>query len=407
MGSGSSSYDRSGQAAINNSGNTNTVDIILVRHGISCANLRKEAKGRPWHTFVPDPELTYEGTRQAQIRGYFLRKKLEEEYSMPIVGASVLLRAQMTAYLMMYPPIVHMIPYVSETGFGSDNKPDFTTQQKKRDRNPLYVNMNVKQAEPWPEDANTPNWDKFCNFIKNNYNQLQESKQERSNAMKQAMKQSMNMATPLVEYHNQIKRGLNINEKTIKNTSALNVSNIQHIKTTIVNNTVTQQLEKMNPFQRNYFQSLKIKGAPPPAAGGASNRPLVIVSHGHFIESVLKKYGVTITQEQRPNYAAFKFVFDLTSGNIIGTPEVYAYMPTFKSKAKNGINIDIDILSPEINTLKECKLQEATKACSVDPCTSRGSEEIYINDRVTDPKNSLGGASKRRRKTRRARQKKS
>ncbi len=98
MGSGSS-HNRSGPAAINNSGNTNTVDIILVRHGISCANLRKEAKGRPWHTFVPDPELTYEGTRQAQIRGYFLRKKLEE-YPMPIVGASVLLRAQMTAYLM-------------------------------------------------------------------------------------------------------------------------------------------------------------------------------------------------------------------------------------------------------------------------------------------------------------------
>jgi len=140
----------------------------------------------------------------------------------------------------------------------------------------------------------------------------------------------------------------------------------------------------------------------------SKNRPLVIVSHGHFIESVLKKYGVTITQEQRPNYAAFKFVFDLSSGNIIGTPEVYAYMPTFKSKAKNGKNIDIDILSPEINTLKECKLQEATKACSVDPCTSRGSEEIYINDTVTHPENSLvGGSSKRRRKTRRARQKKS
>ena len=122
----------------------------------------------------------------------------------------------------------------------------------------------------------------------------------------------------------------------------------------------------------------------------------------------MKKYGVTITQEQRPNYAAFKFVFDLSSGNIIGTPEVYAYMPTFKSKAKNGKNIDIDILSPEINTLKECKLQEATKACSVDPCTSRGSEEKYINDTVTPPENSLvGGSSKRRRKTRRARQKKS
>lgn len=391
MGSGSSSYERLGQAAINNSGNTNTVDIILVRHGISCANLRKEAKGRPWHTFVPDPELTYEGTRQAQIRGYFLRKKLEEEYpTMPIVGASVLLRAQMTAYLMMYPPIVHMIPYVSETGFGSDNKPDFTTQQKKRDRNPLYINMNVKQAEPWPEDATTPNWDKFRNFIKNNYNQLQENEQKRSTAMNQAMNQSMKMAKPLVQYYNKIQKGLKSESTYSSPTYEVTTST-----PTVPTDASTSYFSKMIPR----------KGGNIPVS---KNRPLVIVSHGHFIESVLKKYGVTITQEQRPNYAAFKFVFDLSSGNIIGIPEVYAYMPTFKSKAKNGKNIDIDILSPEINTLKECKLQEATKACSVDPCTSRGSEEKYINDTVTPPENSLvGGSSKRRRKTRRARQKKS
>ena len=83
-------------------------------------------------------------------------------------------------------------------------------------------------------------------------------------------------------------------------------------------------------------------------------------------------------------FPAFKFVFDLTSGNIIGKPEPYMYMPTYD---KNGVKIDI--LSPEIDVKKECKLQEETHACSVDPCTSRGSEEIYIKENVTSlPKNS-------------------
>ena len=356
------SHDHSNVATFNSNGNTHTVDIILVRHGISCANLRKKAMGLLSHTFVSDPELTQEGTHQAQIRGYFLRKKIEEDYPMmqPIVGASVLLRAQMTAYLMMYPPVVHMIPYVSETGFGRDNKPDFITQGKKIKRNSLYRNMNVKEMEPWPEDATTPNWDKFRNFIKSNYNQLTQYTGDKVNRSSET-NQSMKMAKPLIQYYNKIQQGLK--------------SEIKYSPTEYE----IIRLKDPTNASKKYFSNMI-----PQTGGNHSNRPLVIVSHGHFIESVLKKYGVTITQEQRPNYAAFKFVFDLTSGNIIGKPEPYMYMPTYD---KNGVKIDI--LSPEIDVKKECKLQEETHACSVDPCTSRGSEEIYIKENVTSlPKNS-------------------
>lgn len=106
-------------------------DVIFVRHGISCANLRKEVNPHsfPWkdHYNLPDPSLTPNGIAVAIKRGKALRKKLHTDFpgQAPIVCASTLMRAQLTAYLMMYPKIVHVIPYISEVGFRQtpDNTP--------------------------------------------------------------------------------------------------------------------------------------------------------------------------------------------------------------------------------------------------------------------------------------------
>jgi broad specificity phosphatase PhoE len=78
-----------------------TFPLILVRHGISCANL---AKRLPTPFLYPDrdPELTRVGQEVAVKRGAQLRAYLAKHaFRRPQVGASMRRRAQQTAALMM------------------------------------------------------------------------------------------------------------------------------------------------------------------------------------------------------------------------------------------------------------------------------------------------------------------
>ena len=155
----------------------NPVEIILVRHGTSCANLRRDAvgikltMGRSWH-YVPDPELTQSGIENAIKFGKHLQKKVNN----PIVCASMLLRAQMTAYLMMDPAMVYVLPYISEEGNSDDNIPqNLATQRKKLTRNPVYKGLErdttyIDGNEF--KDPHIPNWGNFFDFLKTKYHKL-------------------------------------------------------------------------------------------------------------------------------------------------------------------------------------------------------------------------------------------
>ena len=94
-------------------------DLILVRHGISCGNLAKK-KGQLLlqHSYT-DPELTTWGRAKAKALGPYLKAALEWPV---VVGSSNLLRAQQTAFLMLEPEEVLIVPYISEKGAGEDNR---------------------------------------------------------------------------------------------------------------------------------------------------------------------------------------------------------------------------------------------------------------------------------------------
>jgi len=90
--------------------------LYLIRHGVSCANLaRALSHGKPSveQTQYIDPELTHEGEQMAKDLGPFLRKKLKKPF---VAGASKLLRAQQTAYHLLHPKKLFILPHISELG---------------------------------------------------------------------------------------------------------------------------------------------------------------------------------------------------------------------------------------------------------------------------------------------------
>jgi len=109
--------------------NTNAVarnTIIFVRHGVSCANVRKKILND--YASILDPALTAAGILKAKTFGAHFKEELfntilkpqaaGENPQTPIVCASVLLRAQQTACFMLNPDkndeIKHRSPIITE-----------------------------------------------------------------------------------------------------------------------------------------------------------------------------------------------------------------------------------------------------------------------------------------------------
>jgi broad specificity phosphatase PhoE len=87
--------------------------LYLIRHGVSCSNLLRAVQGPDSldADLYIDPELTEEGRRQA-IK---LRKKILKRIKGPfVVGASKLVRAQQTAYHLLRPSKLFIVPHISE-----------------------------------------------------------------------------------------------------------------------------------------------------------------------------------------------------------------------------------------------------------------------------------------------------
>jgi broad specificity phosphatase PhoE len=252
----------------------NTFVIFTVRHGTSCANVLKEEGKWFKQTRFHDPGLTRNGIIHAIQRGKLFREKLATEYGSPSVYASVLLRAQMTAYLMMNPDrekpfTIGIRPYLSEEGAGEfariDNEPlDFNAQKKILDR--INECKHIKRI-----GYTSYTGDQQSDKIKPNINLFKKELQKLCHAIKK------------------------------KGSSYYVRSN--------VNQPVQCNIVRKDP--RTAYS------------------PLVIVTHGHTIEKLFKSIGAPITREDRPNFTAFRLYFNMDTGEFIqepaGTSYVYPY----------------------------------------------------------------------------------
>jgi len=101
------------------------LDIVFVRHGLSCANTLAKAK-YGMHLLYPDPELAQKGVEMSKLLSSTLIKNIKsrwnnEPYS---IGSSQMIRAQETAYYMISSALgkpINVMPHIGESGFSSDN----------------------------------------------------------------------------------------------------------------------------------------------------------------------------------------------------------------------------------------------------------------------------------------------
>jgi len=146
-----------------------------VRHGISCANLAKKKGERLLQHTYTDPELTTWGRKKAKALGPYLEASLSDPFF--IVGASCLLRAQQTAYYMLEPERLVIVPYISEKGIGGENYAFSPKAQATILEQYTCGDINFAPKRDWSyfdsaPNASVPNTNKFLAWLKNNYNKL-------------------------------------------------------------------------------------------------------------------------------------------------------------------------------------------------------------------------------------------
>lgn len=101
------------------------LDLIFVRHGISCANLIQRAQ-YGFHLLYRDPELAKTGIDVSKaVSADFIKnvnkRWLKEPYT---IGASRMIRAQQTAYHMIASTLnipINIFAHVGEAGLSLDN----------------------------------------------------------------------------------------------------------------------------------------------------------------------------------------------------------------------------------------------------------------------------------------------
>ena len=314
--------------------NPNDVTVIIfVRHGTSCANVRKETRAiyRVLDRFyILDPGLTRKGIYDARKNGMKLRGKLISNYGKitPIVYASVLLRTQMTGYLMMNPDLtkgykVHILPYISETGAGDDNKPRNFDDQTKM----------LEELKPV-----------FENIVRVGYTGYKGDKQP------DKLKPDFPM------FIEELKKLCRDNkENKIKSVTATQCS----VKNKIVN--ISERDTR------------------------TAYAPIVIVTHGHVLEEFFETMGRKLKDKsERPNFAAFRVYFNNATGNFIKNP-----IDTSDKNKKNHKQMSYfypydDKLKSDLVVRDECDWEKAHQACESDVCDPHASASStkYIGGRT-------------------------
>lgn len=126
------------------------LDIIFVRHGISCGNAWAHTVYGV-QTLYPDPELTKSGVKRSKELSASLIKKIDKQWKKEpfTICSSQMIRAQETAFYMLSLPLgkpINVIPHVGETGFTRDNYslPQVEQLHIIMDRNPAVADMLIR-----------------------------------------------------------------------------------------------------------------------------------------------------------------------------------------------------------------------------------------------------------------------
>ena len=157
------------------------LDLIIVRHGISCANVwRKKRFG--FHMLYPDPELTNEGVGQTKAVAGLLQSNITARWgSEPYtLASSQLIRATETAFYMLAESTnkpINIFPYIGEKGITYDNYALEKHEQYKimSKRNPETVHA-LSKGRDLRDSQNMytkSNWDKFIVWATENPEQFE------------------------------------------------------------------------------------------------------------------------------------------------------------------------------------------------------------------------------------------
>jgi hypothetical protein len=100
------------------------LEIVFVRHGISCANAWGRKGGRSYQSAYPDPELTEYGVQRSvekgpELQGFVATLFPDGKYS---IGASCMMRAQQTAHYMLAKTVgkpINIMPHIGELSNGT------------------------------------------------------------------------------------------------------------------------------------------------------------------------------------------------------------------------------------------------------------------------------------------------
>lgn len=132
-----------------------TVNVYYVRHGYSCANLKRNTasgfrKFLKSHTFVSDPSLAPLGIKQAEELGKNIAEFVTDERKVDLVCTSQLYRAIQTGLLLRAAlpseqqiPL-HVVPYLCEEGITFDNQPDKFEKITEEDKKTMATNGPVE-----------------------------------------------------------------------------------------------------------------------------------------------------------------------------------------------------------------------------------------------------------------------
>lgn len=108
------------------------MEIVFVRHGLSCANVAAKVQSKLHAMLYRDPELSVTGKQQSREAGRLLSAHLSGmgwDLSRVEIGASSMIRAQQTAHCMFPKAKIRVMPCIAEHGITLDNIPLSKSEQ--------------------------------------------------------------------------------------------------------------------------------------------------------------------------------------------------------------------------------------------------------------------------------------
>lgn len=152
------------------------LEIIFVRHGVSCANAMKY-RDRVVSQLYRDPELTAFGIQRSQEKANILQSIVAERFpdNAYSIGASFLMRAQQTAFHMLAHDAqkpIHILPHIGETGIGPSNIP-LSVEKQRTILDPAIVRQIGTDERGDLRYGKRANWDSFMKWIRNKGDDLE------------------------------------------------------------------------------------------------------------------------------------------------------------------------------------------------------------------------------------------